>query len=1018
MPRTSTVVSPEKFTTFGDLLRFLRRKADLTQRELSIAVGYSESQISRLEQNERAPDEVTLAARFVPALYLEDEPQWIARLLELANAAAVDEVPRAETSTALPTGTVTFLFTDIEGSTKLAQEYPDAIPALLARHHEILKQRVQAHNGHVFQIVGDSICAAFRSANEALEAALDAQRSLSNETWSPAPIKVRMGIHTGTAHLQDPSQALRYSGYATLAITQRIMSAGHGGQILVSQSAYDLTRDTLPERIKLVDLGKHRLKDALQPEQIYQLMAPDLPVEFPPLNSLRLFNHNLPAQLSSFVGREKEIAEIKEAIEKHRLVTLTGPGGTGKTRLSLQLAGELLESFADGTWFMEFASLPDPALVPQTMAAVLGVKEDPSQPILSTLAGHLADKKTLLILDNCEHLVQASANVVESLLLACPNLHILATSREMLGVAGERAFYVPSLVLPNLKSDAFMEAALQSEAVRLFVERARAVIPRFELNDKNVSAVVRVCHRLDGIPLAIELAAGRLKMMPVQQIADHIDDAFRLLTGGIRTATPRHQTLQALMDWSYNLLTEPEKTMFRRLAVFAGGWTIEAAEVIGGAQDVETGNVFDAVAHLVDKSLVLVDEQDNVARYHFLETVRQYALVKLAESGEADTIRRKHAEYYLVLAEKGAHPVGYQRGPAWYDQIEIEHDNFRAVLTWCQSVADGVQIGFRLTDVLFPFYYYRGYWSEGLSWVEAILAHPRAGNYPLEQAQLQRMLGTALVVGGADYSAGISYMIRSLKVFQGLNDRPNTAWSLHWLGLHARDRGDASTARARLEECIAIFQELGDDSARAAATNTLAEAIILQGEGSLAKTILENNLVLARKVGEIDIIGWALNHLGHVAQLERTFEQARQLHEESLPLFQRLGAHNQGTIWAHQSLGETRLAQGESSLAAAYFIKALESSQELGDTGAKAWCLAGLAGVSALNEEPERAAWLWGAAEALRERIGVREAPASRATHERLKSEVRQQLGEDVFNAKWAEGQSASMERAISEATR
>jgi predicted ATPase/DNA-binding XRE family transcriptional regulator len=831
MSRTS-IITPEKFATFGELLRFLRRKADLTQRELAIAVGYSESQISRLEKNERAPEEATLAARFVPALYIDDEPQWVARLLELGAA-----------------------------------------------------------------------------------------------------------THT---HTSDD--------------------------------------------------------DSLQP------IAEAKPTP-----------HNLPFQLTSFIGREKEITEIKGLLTKRegsvRLLTITGPGGCGKTRLALQAASGLLDDFRDGVWLIEFAPLADSLLVPQTVAAILGLKEEPGRPLLSTLTDHLHGKRILLILDNCEHLVEANAQLTDALLHACPDVHILATSREMLGVAGERALYLPSLPIPDTQAATSTEVALQNDAVRLFIERAQTITPQFALTNENVSAVVRVCQRLDGIPLAIELAAGRLKLLPVQQIADYIDDAFRLLTGGSRTAMLRHQTLQALMDWSYNLLTEPEQALFRRLAVFAGGWSLEATETVGA------GEGLDLLARLVEKSLVLAEAQGGIARYRLLETVRQYALAKLVASGEADEVRRRHAAYYLGLAEAGSPFLDIQRHPTWFDQMELEHDNLRAALTWSTLAPGAAELALRLTNILTTFWYYHGYWSEERGWLESALAHPEAANYLHLQAHARENLGTVLAFLG-DYEAGQAHVTHSLKLFQELGDRPNIAWSLHWLGWVARERGDATTACARLEECVALFRELGDKSLICNSTNTLAEAIILQGDIVLAKAVLEENLALARTVGHVDTIGWTLNHLGHVAQLQGEYPRAIRLHEESLLLFRQVGVRNEGTIWAHQSLGETRLAQGDAAPAIMQFTEALISCQDLGDRPGTAWCLAGLAGVAALNEEPERAAWLWGAAEALRQSIGARPAPAAHATHERLQDMVRKQIGEAAFNAKWAEGQAASVEQAIDEATR
>jgi len=837
MPRTSTI-TPEKFTTFGELLRFLRRKADLTQRELSITVGYSESQISRLEQNERAPEEATLAARFVPALYIEDEPQWVARLLEL--------------------------------------------------------------------------------------------------------------------------------GAATHAHTSKA--------------------------------------DALQP------IADAKPTP-----------HNLPIQLTSFIGREKEIIEIKRLLSASegsvRLLTLTGHGGCGKTRLALQSALSLLDGFRDGVWLIELAPLTDPTLVPQTVATVLGLKEEAGRPLLSTLTDHLRGKKILLILDNCEHLVQASAQLADALLRACPDVHILATSREMLGVAGERALVVPSLSMPtdfrNLKD---FGSLTQYEAVRLFVERAVTVMPDFALTQENIVVVAQICQRLDGIPLALELAAARLRMLPVEQIAARLNDAFRLLTGGSRTALPRHQTLQALIDWSYELLTHTEQVVFRRLAVFAGGWTLEAAEAVCAGEEIELNEVFDLLAHLLDKSLALAEEHSKTARYHMLETIRQYALMKLVVNGETDAVRHRHATYYLALAE--AAESNSASAKEWLDQIKIEYDNMRAALSWSQSAQGSAELGLRLASAI-SWFWNNGYWSEGRGWLEGALAHAEeelADNTRL-RAEILRQLGAICALQG-DYEVGEIYFAKCRKLFQELGDLLSSTYLLERLGWLAREHGDTTTARLRLEEALATFRKIGDKDHIATALNTLGEVLVMQEDAEGATRLLEESLILSREVRDLNGIGWALNHLGHVAQIQGDYERATQLHIESLPLFRETGPQWVGIPWAHQGLGETRLAQGNTTLAATHLAEALGLFHDLGDRMGVSWCLAGLAGVAAVDEEPERAAWLWGVAEALRQSIGAREAPASRATHERLKNEVRQQLGEDAFSAKWAEGQTASMEQAITEATR
>lgn len=838
MSRTLTI-TPEKFTTFGELLRFLRRKADLTQRELSIAVGYSESQISRLEQNERAPDEVTLAARFVTALYIEDEPQWVARLLELGSATRSHN-PQAET---------------------------------------------------------------------------------------PQPI-----------------------------------------------------------------------------------------AEAKPTP------HNLPIQLTSFIGREKEIIEIKRLLSASegsiRLLTLTGHGGCGKTRLALQVASGLFDNFRDGVWLIELAPLADPALVPQTVAAVLGVEEKPGRPLINTLTDHLRAKKILLILDNCEHLIQASAQLAEAFLQACPDVHILATSREMLGIAGERALVVPSLSLPDLSKPPSVELLSQYEAVTLFAERAVAVVPNFALTQENSVAIAKICQLLDGIPLAIELAAARLRMLPVEQVAARLDDSFRLLTGGSRTVLPRHRTLQALIDWSYELLTEAEQVVFRRLAVFAGGWTLEAAEAVCVGEEIKTDEVFDLLAHLLDKSLVPAEEPNKTARYRMLETIRQYSLAKLAASGEADAVRKRHADYYLVLTGEGKFINPQLRQP-WNEHIEVEYDNMRAALAWSHSVEGSAELELGLANALGDFWGGHGYWEEGRGWLESGLARAdvEGVDNPQLRAQALFALGHLSTLQG-DYEAAEVYFAASLKLYRELEDASMPALVLSHMGWLAREHGDVTTARLRLEEGLAIFRQIGDKGGIAYALMTLGEVLVMEEDAEVAMRLLEESLLLNRERNDDNGTGWVLNHLGHVAQIQDEYKRAIHFHEESLIYVRENWEGISCLPWVYQGLGETALAQGNAALAATHLAEALGLFHDFGDRAGVSWCMAGLAGVAALNEEPERAAWLWGAAEALRQSLGARKAPAARATHERLQAEVRKQLGEATFDAKWAEGQSASMEQAIAEATR
>jgi class 3 adenylate cyclase len=482
-------------------------------------------------------------------------------------------------TTLRPTGTITFLFTDIEGSTRLWEQQPEAMEAALARHDALAADAIQRHEGTLVKHrgEGDSLFAVFARAADAVAAAVALQQALITEPWPAQTVpRVRLALHTGDAVLRDGD----YFGPAVNRCA-RLRAVAHGGQLLLSSATQELVRDALPEGVTLRELGEHRLRDLARPERVFQLLHPDLPADFPPLASLNTLPNNLPQQVTSFIGREKEMAEVRRLLDKTRLLTLTGSGGTGKTRVSMQVAADLLEGEGDGVWLVELAPLADPALVPQAVATALGIREEPGKPLSQTLVDFLKPKRLLLLLDNCEHLLAACAELAEQILRHCPGVQILATSREGLNIPGETTYRLPSLSLPDPRQlPSSVEGLTQYEAVRLFIDRATAAVPSFTVTNQNAPAVAQLCVRLDGIPLAIELAAARVKALSVEQINARIADMFRLLTGGSRTALPRQQTLRAAIDWSYDLLSEKEKILLRRLSVFAGGWTLEAAEQV------------------------------------------------------------------------------------------------------------------------------------------------------------------------------------------------------------------------------------------------------------------------------------------------------------------------------------------------------------------------------------------------------------------------------------------------------
>ncbi len=582
----------------------------------------------------------------------------------------------------LPSGTVTFLFTDLEASTRLWEEFPDAMHGVLADHDEILRETVEAHGGHVVKMRGDGVHAAFSTADAAIVAAIAAQLALERHAWGvTGPLRVRVGIHTGSATVRDGD----YFG-AALNRAARLMDVAHGGQVVCSQATADLARDALPEGVGLGDLGEHRLRDLSRAERVFQVNAPTLRGEFAPLRSLDAFPGNLPLQVSSFIGREREIARTIDALESTRVVTLTGVGGVGKTRLAQQVAAEVLPRFREGAWLVELAPIRDPDGVVDAFAALFGVTASAGEPLEAALVEFLRSKHLLLVVDNCEHVLEAVADLVESIERSCVGVVVLATSREGLALEGEQILAVPSLGAPGGNAD--LETIAQSDAVRLFVERARAADAEFTLDTDNADAVVKVCRRLDGVPLAIELAAARVTMMSLPELASALDRRFEVLAGGRRRGIERHQTLRATIDWSYDLLSEAQRRLLARLSVFAGGCTREAAEAVCAGEPVAASAVFALLSDLVARSLVVVERGDAGTRYRLLETIRQYGEERLAELDETTPLRDRHAHYFV---ERGRIISEGLQGPAqidWAKSLSADNDDFHAAMAQAVDTQD------------------------------------------------------------------------------------------------------------------------------------------------------------------------------------------------------------------------------------------------------------------------------------------------------------------------------------------
>jgi predicted ATPase/class 3 adenylate cyclase len=865
-----------------------------------------------------------------------------------------------------PTGTVTFLFTDVEGSTKLWERYPDAMGATMARHDEILRQVMDSSDGFVFKTIGDAFCVAFSSAPYALEAAIASQRALLSEEWeNTVPLRTRMALHTGSAE----ERAGDYFGPPVNRVA-RLLSAGHGGQILLSTATKELVRDALPEGTSLRDLGQRRLKDLFRPERVFQLISPDLPTTFPPLNTLDARMNNLPAQPTPLIGRERELREVRDLLrgEGVRLLTLTGAGGIGKTRLGLQVGAELLDEFEDGVFFVALAPITDPTLVASAIAEPLGVVEAADQPLEDALKGYLRGKELLVVLDNFEQ-VPAAAPLVGELLSACPKLEVLATSRSVLKVYGEQEYAVPPLELPDHKRLPPVERLTQYEAVRLFIERAKAAKGDFSVTNHNAPAVAEICARLDGLPLAIELAAARIKVLTPAAMLERLGSRLKLLRGGSRDLPERQRTLRGTIEWSHTLLEEGERVLFARLAVFSGGRTLEAIEAVCDSQGDLPMDALDGVSSLLDKSLLRQEEgPEGELRFVMLETIHEYAREKLEERGEAEEVRRLHAEYFLSLAQEAEPELSGAEQLAYLERLESEHDNMRAALT--RSLESEPESALRLAGALARFWEKRSHFSEGSSWLEAAL----------------RLSGRA--------------------------DVATRAKLLSEAGTFAFFRTDFDDAIVLHGEALELYRQLGDDSGVAFALLCLGAQHMEKGDHERAAPFLEEALALSRRIGDKRHIAGTLHNLGEVERQRGNYERAKALGMESMALCRDMEDKWQLAMvvgW----VGLLAVWSGdEHDLAEGFLKEAMALQRELGNWAYGAYCLESFAGLAGARGQGARAARLWGAAEALRTNIGAPLPLDAHLLYGPSMAAARAQVGEAAWEAAFAQGTAMSAEEA------
>jgi len=817
----------------------------------------------------------------------------------------------------LPTGTVTLLLADVEGSTRLWETQPDEMMAAMARMNQVVSDTIAAHYGvrPVEQGEGDSFVAAFARASDAVASALELQRA------PLAPIRLRIGVHTGEIQLRDEGN---YAG-PTINRTARLRDLGHGGQTLLSGTTEDLVAERLPTDTWLINLGTHALRDLPRPERVAQLCHPDLVNDFPPLRiSKSSASQCLPVQLTSFVGRDAQMAQLRELLSASRLLTLTGAGGAGKTRLAIQLAAQLTGEFSDGVWYVDLAPITDPEVVPITMARAFGLPDQPSRSTMDTLTRFVADRQMLIVLDNCEHLLDASAALVNALLEACSGLTLLTTSREPIGVAGEVSWRVPSLSLAN-------------EAVELFTDRARHVRPDFAVSDDNAGTVGEICRRLDGLPLAIELAAARVRALSLVEILDSLHDRFRLLTGGARTAVRRQQTLRASVDWSHALLTEPERVLFRRLAAFMGGFDLDAAQTVAGSGQVERYQVLDQLSLLVDKSLVVADDSRGRTRYRLLETVRQYAQEKLGESVEADVVRARHRHHYTAMAALLDAPAGgdYQQR---IEQADIEIDNLRAAFSWSRENSD-VELALALASSLQPLWHPRRF-REGLAWLDAALADLDTKHAEVTPTVRARALADRAMLGIlAGAAASLDQARQALAIAREVDDPALLVRALT-AGGYIASFFDAEAARAYIAEAIGLARELGDPWRLTQSLTAQAFAVGTAGNPRASRVAAEEGLNLADAIGDrFDArrcrmyLGRAQFYRGDLAAATAQFaavaDEAETTHDE---FFSADSLAFRGWVLAYQ---------GDTAAARAAADAAVESAADLGGlvAGLAYWAL-------------------------------------------------------------------------------
>jgi len=861
----------------------------------------------------------------------------------------------------------------------------------LARHDLLARAAVEGNRGRIWKMTGDGIYAAFEDAADALNAALTLQRSLPDPAATDGiQIKVRCGLHAGAVEERDGE----YIG-APVSRTTQVMGAGHGGQILVSRAVADQLGDRLPAGAVLRDLGRVRLKDLTTPEQIYQVLHPELQPDFPPLRSLEATPNNLPQQTSSFIGRERELAQCQELLKGARLLTLVGMGGLGKTRLAMQIAADLMNEYPDGVWFVDLAPLADATLVAKTVAQVLGVREEAGRTITETLCAHLKQQKLILILDNCEHILAACTSLATAILELAAAVRIIATSREVLHVAGEGTYAVLPLALPE--RNASLDVLLRSEAVQLFAERARLHRPGFSVTEREAPAVADICARLEGIPLALELAAARMRALSVQDINARLQDRFRLLTSGSRVVMERQQTLRAMVAWSYDMLSEAEQRLLERLSVFSGGFEPSAAAAVCGTEPLNPNGIGDLTVALVDKSLVAPEQTALGARFRQLETIRDFAREKLSQRNELAATAVRHCDHFFALAKIARNNLkGGEEQAEWVRRTEVELDNLRAAISLALSGGADPVLAVKLEAALQGFRILRGYATEGRKNLRAALALPAVQTAPLIQGFALNVAAN-LAYSQSDYREAGLLLEEALNVRRGLGIPVDVAATLSTLANVRLNEGDADRSRASDKEALVLFRQIGDRIGEAIVLGHLGEVCMYESDDDAARTYFEQCLSIAQEIQHHELNGECELALGEIALDKGHLREARDRFSRSLAI-SRSAENKRGETMARWFSGKVDLVTGDLDAASESLTEALRALESFEMNAQLLDCLEDQATLLQGSGDTDAAVCLLAAIDCLRESLSLKRRPRRVARWQNLSATIRETLGKAAMD--------------------